>query len=70
MLTLHRSEGQAQVFLLVLNWLVAAFGNAIRDDWRKIIVSYEVVNFLLLRYKKILSVMPKIHHHFSTWIEW
>ena len=145
-LMLHRSEGPAQVFLLVLNWLVAAFGNATRDDWRKIIVSYDnmchlnnlkvakealplpgdlkyiwldvrkiidslhlrnhkddrckseydpanvlsegmntmsceqtfawlsryVVNFLLLpstpvsysRYKKILSAMPKIHHHF------
>ena len=36
-----RSEGPAQVFLLVLSWLVAAFGKQKRDDWRKLYLSYD-----------------------------
>ena len=36
-----RSEGPAQVFLLVLSWLVAAFGNQTRDHWRKLYLSYD-----------------------------
>ena len=36
-----RSEGPAQVFLLVLTWLVSAFGHLKREDWRKIILSYD-----------------------------
>lgn len=38
---LCRSEGPAQIFLLVINWLVAAFGKATRDQWKKIIISYD-----------------------------
>ena len=124
----YRSEGPAQVFLLVLTWLVAAFGMKNRAEWKKIIVSYDnmchlnnlkvskkplplpgdlkhiwqdvtkIIDSLhlknhkdprcqqydpkhilepgmntmsceqtfawLSRYKKILSAMPKIHHHF------
>lgn len=125
-----RSEGPAQVFLLVLSWLVAAFGNKGREEWQKVIVSYDnmchlnnlkvakkplplpgdlqylwldikkIIDTLhiknhvdpkcqqyynpdevlqdtsmntmsceqtfawLSRYKKILSAMPKTHHHF------
>ena len=36
-----RSEGPAQVFLLVLAWLVAAFGKKKREDWKEVIVSYD-----------------------------
>ena len=125
-----RSEGPAQVFLLVLAWLVAAFGKKKREDWKEVIVSYDnmchinnlkvarhplplpgdlqhiwldvrkIIDELhiknhvdprcqqyhpqtirealpemntmsceqtfawISRYKKILSAMPKIHHHF------
>ena len=116
------------MFLLVLTWLVAAFGHQTREEWKKLIVSYDnmchlnnlkvskkplplpgnlkhiwmdvgkVIDSLhlknhkdercqqydpkkimepgmntmsceqtfawLSRYKKILSAMPKIHHHF------
>lgn len=38
---LCRSEGPAQVFLLVLAWLVAAFGGKKREAWRDIIISYD-----------------------------
>ena len=36
-----RSEGPAQVFLLVLTWLIAAFGRKRREDWKRITVSYD-----------------------------
>ena len=36
-----RSEGPAQVFLLVLSWLVAAFGKETREKWRSITLSYD-----------------------------
>ena len=45
LLFLVRSEGPAQVFLLVLTWLAAAFGNLARADWKKIILSYDNVSF-------------------------
>ena len=122
---IHRSEGPAQVFLLVLTWLIAAFGKKSREEWKKVTVSYdnmchlnnlkvarrplplpgnlahiwldvnkiiddlhiknhkdprckqyrapaEIGNTMsceqtfawLSRYKKILSAMPKTHHHF------
>ena len=38
---MHRSEGPAQVFLLVLTWLIAAFGRKSREDWKKVTVSYD-----------------------------
>ena len=41
LLFLVRSEGPAQVFLLVLTWLAAAFGNLARADGKKIILSYD-----------------------------
>ena len=128
-LILHRSEGPAQVFLLVLSWLLAAFGKKSREERKGVIVSYDnmchldnlrlakkplplpgdlkhiwgdttkVIDKLhlknhkdprchevynptniltedmntmsceqtfawLSRYKKILSAMPKTHHHF------
>ena len=120
-----RSEGPAQVFLLVLTWLIAAFGRKRREDWKRITVSYdnmchlnnlkvarcplplpgdlahiwlevnkiiddlhiknhkdprceqyrapeEIGNTMaceqtfawLSQYKKILSAMPKTHHHY------
>lgn len=34
LLSWHRSEGPAQVFLLILTWLVAAFGHKTREDWK------------------------------------
>ena len=37
----HRSEGPAQVFLLILTWLVAAFGHKTREDWKKLVISYD-----------------------------
>ena len=40
LILIYRSEGPAQVFLLVLTWLVAAFGKKTREDWKKVIVSY------------------------------
>ena len=36
-----RSEGPAQVFLLVLTWLIAAFGRKRREDWKRITVLYD-----------------------------
>ena len=36
-----RSEGPAQVFLLVLAWLVAALGRKSREERKDIIVSYD-----------------------------
>ena len=122
---MHRSEGPAQLFLLLLTWLIATFGRKSREDWKKVTVSYdnmchlnnlkvarrplplpgdlahiwlevnkiiddlhiknhrdprceqyrapeEIGNTMaceqtfawLSRYKKILSAMPKTHHHF------
>ena len=36
-----------QVFLLILTWLVAAFGCKTREDWKKQVISYDMchVNF-------------------------
>lgn len=39
--TFNRSEGPAQVFLLVLTWLVAEFGSKGRDVWKKVILAYD-----------------------------
>lgn len=36
-----RSEGPAQVFLLVLTWLITAFGHMSRAEWKKIILAYD-----------------------------
>ena len=36
-----RSEGPAQVFLLVLTWLITAFGHISRTDWKKIVLAYD-----------------------------
>ena len=36
-----RSEGPAQVFLLLLTWLIAAFGKKRREDWKKVTISYD-----------------------------
>ena len=36
-----RSEGPAQVFLLMLTWLMAKFGKEERDKWRNVILSYD-----------------------------
>ena len=36
-----RSEGPAQVFLLVLTWLITAFGHMSRTDWKKIVLAYD-----------------------------
>lgn len=36
-----RSEGPAQVFLLVLTWLITAFGHMSRTDWKKIVFAYD-----------------------------
>ena len=30
-----------QVFLLILTWLVAAFGYKTREDWKKLVISYD-----------------------------
>ena len=39
--THHRSEGPAQVFLLVLNWLISAFGGKTREERKPITVAYD-----------------------------
>ncbi len=36
---MHRSEGP--VFLLVLTWLVAAFGSKTREEWKQLVVPYD-----------------------------
>lgn len=36
-----RSEGPAQVFLLVLMWLVTQFGDKGRETWKRITLSYD-----------------------------
>ena len=36
-----RSEGPAQVFLLTLTWLIAAFGAKERDEWKKVTLAYD-----------------------------
>ena len=36
-----RSEGPAQVFLLTLTWLMAAFGTHKREKWQDITVAYD-----------------------------
>ena len=41
LLCIYRSEGPAQVFLLILTWLIAAFGHEKRDKWQNIILVYD-----------------------------
>lgn len=36
-----RSEGPAQVFLLVLTWLITVFGHMLQTDWKKILLVYD-----------------------------
>ncbi|XP_065885988.1 uncharacterized protein [Dysidea avara] len=38
---LYQSEGPAQVFLLMLSWLIAAFGNKTRRTWKEVILAYD-----------------------------
>ncbi len=60
----HRSEGPAQVFLLVLVWLVTAFGHLGRKDWKKIVLSYDNMCHLnnLKVAKKPLALPGKLQH--------
>ena len=44
------------MFLLVLTWLVAAFGKKTREDWKKVIVSYD--NMCHLKVSKKLLPLP------------
>ena len=37
----YRSEGPAQLFLLTLTWLIAAFGAKKRDEWKEVTVAYD-----------------------------
>ena len=34
-------EGPAQVFLLILTWLISAFGDSKRDQWKNVILAYD-----------------------------
>lgn len=36
-----RSEGPAQVFLIILSWMVSALGKLSRDERKKITLSYD-----------------------------
>lgn len=38
---IFRSEGPAQVFLIVLMWLITQFGSMSRDAWKKITIAYD-----------------------------
>ena len=40
-ISLHRSEGPAQVFLIILVWLIAAFQRMSREERRKVFLSYD-----------------------------
>ena len=37
----YRSEVPAQVFLLILTWLISAFGDSKRDQWKNVILAYD-----------------------------
>ena len=37
----HRSEGPAQIFLLMLTWLVTGFGSEGREKWKEVILRYD-----------------------------
>ena len=38
---IYRSEGPAQVFLLVLVWMIAALGSLTREERKKVVLSYD-----------------------------
>ena len=40
-ITIYRSEGPAQVFLLVVAWLITTFGHMKREEWGKIVLAYD-----------------------------
>ena len=37
----YRNEGPAQVFLIVLTWLISEFGYKGRDMWKQITIAYD-----------------------------
>ena len=63
-----RCEGPAQVFLLVLAWLVAAFKNKKREDYKNITLCYDNMCHLdnLTAAKKPLPLPGDLKH---IWLE-
>ena len=61
-LLFYRSEGPAQVFLLILTWLISAFGHQTRDKWKQIILAYDnMCHVDNLRVAKKDLPLPGIH---------
>ena len=62
MCAVFRSEGPAQVFLLILTWLIAAFGHLTRDKWKNVILAYNnMCHVDNLKVAKKVLPLPGIH---------